>query len=251
MVIPMSDNFADINYKSRQANTDVIVRMVKDLAECNCINVGQISDRYHTFDELYRHRAKLFAALVVAYPDISWKSKLHHDGTMYDNMFIVGMDLPQGKITYHQDMYEWDMFHCKELDRAPEHDGHTPNDVLFRLSAMIDANMPSKNELNMTAATYNSFGAAMEMAKSGKIVTRRAWCHTNSFKYVAYQKGYPEGVACNKQTSETWGIAEGCKIYVEPYLQLYDMHIDHCTDIFRVYTPTFEDIFADDWTTVG
>lgn len=88
-----------------------------------------ISDGYHTFDELYHHRAVLFAALQNAYPDKSWKSKKHSDKTMFDNFFIAGIDTPQGMYTYHLEMKEWDKFHCKELDTAPEWDGHMPEDV--------------------------------------------------------------------------------------------------------------------------
>lgn len=39
---------------------------------------GEISDGYHTFDELYEHRtaifAAIFAALCKAHPENSWKS---------------------------------------------------------------------------------------------------------------------------------------------------------------------------------
>lgn len=95
---------------------------------------GCVSDGYHTFNELYYHRAALFAALVALKPELAWKSKYHHDGTFYDGMFIVGMHLPTGDITYHYDINPWwNMFYCKELDNAPEFDGHTPNVVIARL----------------------------------------------------------------------------------------------------------------------
>ena len=55
---------------------------------------GETSDGYHTFNELYHHRAVLFSVIVANYPDRAWKSKKHHDGTMYDGMFIVGIDTP-------------------------------------------------------------------------------------------------------------------------------------------------------------
>lgn len=47
----------------------------------------------------------------------SWKSLHHHDGTMYDGMFIVGIDTPAGPATYHYDVDPyWDMFPCRVLD---------------------------------------------------------------------------------------------------------------------------------------
>lgn len=53
---------------------------------------------------------------------------------MYDNMFIIGITTPDGNATYHYDIDPyWDMFRCKELDKAPEFDGHTPEVALERI----------------------------------------------------------------------------------------------------------------------
>ena len=89
-----------------------------------------ISDKWHTFDELYYHRMVLFLAIQKANPDKSWKSKKHHDGTMFDDSFIVGIETRQGQYSYHYDLKYWDMFEdIKELEFAPEYDGHKPDDV--------------------------------------------------------------------------------------------------------------------------
>lgn len=96
--------------------------------------MGKISDGYHTFDELYHHRAMLTIALCNLCPDRFWKSKKHHDGTMYDNMFIVGMNTEFGSATYHYDIDPyWDMFCCGEIPKAPVFDGHTPEDAINRI----------------------------------------------------------------------------------------------------------------------
>jgi len=106
---------------------------------------GDTSDGYHTFNELYDHRAKLFSVIVRNYPDLCWKAKLHHDCTMYDGMFIVGINTPDGQASYHYDIDPyWDMFNCKELDRAPEWDGHTPQQAIDRIAAL---NIPAKHGL--------------------------------------------------------------------------------------------------------
>ena len=98
---------------------------------------GETSDGYHTFNELYHHRAVLFSVIVANYPDRAWKSKKHHDGTMYDNMFIVGIDTPDGQATYHYDIDPyWDMFKCRVLDNAPEWDGHTPAQAIERIGKL-------------------------------------------------------------------------------------------------------------------
>lgn len=96
-------------------------------------NCGNISDGDHTFNELYYHRMILFAALINMYSNNSWKSKLHSDGTMFDGYFIVGINTPEGQATYHYSMEYWDIFKCKELERAPLWDGHTPTDAINRI----------------------------------------------------------------------------------------------------------------------
>ena len=98
---------------------------------------GETSDGYHTFNELYHHRAVLFSVIVANYKDRAWKSVRHHDGTMYDGMFIVGIDTPDGQATYHYDVDPyWDMFDCKVLEFAPEWDGHTPAQAIERIGKL-------------------------------------------------------------------------------------------------------------------
>ena len=98
---------------------------------------GDTSDGYHTFNELYHHRAVLFSVIVRMMPDKAWKSKLHYTGDMFDGMFIVGIDTPTGQATYHYDIDPyWEMFDCKELERAPEWDGHTPNQAIERIATL-------------------------------------------------------------------------------------------------------------------
>lgn len=102
---------------------------------------GDTSDGYHTFNELYHHRAVLFSVICNARPDIAWKSKKHHDGTMYDGMFIVGIDTPEGQATYHYDIEPyWRMFRVKELEFAPKWDGHTHDEAIRRIGTLTPPN---------------------------------------------------------------------------------------------------------------
>lgn len=113
-----------------------IAHRLADLIEPQEIT-GETSDGYHTFDELYDHRAKLFSVIVRDHRELAWKSRLHNDGTMYDGMFIVGIETPDGQATYHYDVDPyWDLFDCKELDRAPEWDGHMPYQAIDRIAAL-------------------------------------------------------------------------------------------------------------------
>lgn len=111
---------------------DLFIRNID--AMMNNDNCGAVSDGDHTFSELYRHRAILTAALFNAHPEMCWKSKQHHDGTMYDDYFIVGIDTPHGQATYHYALECWDMFHVREMERAPEWDGHTPEEAANRIA---------------------------------------------------------------------------------------------------------------------
>jgi hypothetical protein len=121
------------------AESEMIHELAHDLATLGTEINGDTSDGYHTFNELYHHRAVLFSVVVAANSGRAWKSKLHHDGTMYEGMFIVGVDTPQGQATYHYDLVPyWDMFWCRELERAPEWDGHTPDDAIERIGSLRD-----------------------------------------------------------------------------------------------------------------
>ena len=113
------------------------------------IKDGDISDGFHTFDELYEHRITLYIALckVIQRPSgdarnhygderIVWRAKKHYDSSMYDGWFILGVNRKKGKqITYHLPIEKWEETEFAEtLDKAPKFDGHTSNDVLERLN---------------------------------------------------------------------------------------------------------------------
>ena len=103
---------------------------------------GEISDGYHTFDELYEHRCSLFLALMKAVPEIAWISTLHDDGSAFDGWFIAGMNLATGTVTYHLPEGMWSLAcetGAKPLERAPKWDGHTSADVVKRVQAWIAA----------------------------------------------------------------------------------------------------------------
>lgn len=128
-------NAADGEDADRQVSA---IRTVEDAPAIDAQPItGDTSDGYHTFNELYHHRAVLFAVIVNALPDRAWKSRKHHDGSMYDGMFIVGIETPDGQATYHYDIEPyWDIFDCRELKRAPEWDGHTSAQAIERIGRL-------------------------------------------------------------------------------------------------------------------
>lgn len=106
-------------------------------------SIGQISDGYHTFDELYEHRIQLWITLCRVIPNtFVWRSKIHSDGTKIDGWFVLGMKVTPGyQITYHLPMSRWGEceFAAQTMDSVgdmPEFDGHTSADVLERLRGL-------------------------------------------------------------------------------------------------------------------
>jgi hypothetical protein len=101
-------------------------------------DMGEVSDGYHTFNELYYHRMILFSVICNQNQERAWKSWKHHDGTMYDNYFIVGVTTESGDYTYHYHKDYWERFKVRELDLAPEWDGHQPGDIVRLISLEVN-----------------------------------------------------------------------------------------------------------------
>lgn len=99
-------------------------------------NPEKFSDGFHTFEELYQHREVLFSVVCGLFPEKSWKSRQHADGSMFDGFFIVGINTPDGQYSYHYKLEFWDDFAVPELEKAPEWDGHQPSDIT-RLKSLL------------------------------------------------------------------------------------------------------------------
>jgi len=121
-------------YTSEDALNQLIKTMKAD--------TNKISDGYHTFAELYDHRIELYIALCREYDDTGkhqvWKSKRHHDNSVFEGWFIMGVNIEKGsQISYHLPMSRWEETEfAKEWANAFEWDGHTSNDVLERLKTL-------------------------------------------------------------------------------------------------------------------
>jgi hypothetical protein len=104
----------------------------------------------------------------------------------------------------------------------------SPNEVFEQAYRRID---------NLT------FGLAIEALKQGKKVARQGWNGKGMF--VVYQKCYPQGINCNKQTADAWGLNEGDLFKCEPYLQIKMANGSH-----SMWVPSINDILAEDWTII-
>lgn len=109
-------------------------------------DMGEISDGYHTFNELYQYRMLYNAAFFneLAYKrengtfDVDYdvhKSKRHSDGEecFGGGWFIVMAELPTGQISNHYELKYWDLFEIPEKEVANKWDGHSPQEAAERL----------------------------------------------------------------------------------------------------------------------
>ena len=97
-----------------------------------------------------------------------------------------------------------------------------------------------KNRINDKGGSPMDFSEALKKVKEGKKIYRSNWNGPNQF--VVYQKGYPDGIPCNEQTAEAWGMNPGDLFRCEPYLQIQLVNGSHA-----MWVPSITDILADDW----
>jgi hypothetical protein len=94
-----------------------------------CIIDNDMSDGYHTFDELYEHRNILFINLCLLHAkDCLWKED-------YDGWFLLVWNSPMGQVSYHVKDNYLPLIQDKISKNCGQYkwDGHNGNDVIFRL----------------------------------------------------------------------------------------------------------------------
>jgi hypothetical protein len=104
---------------------------------------NELSDGWHTFNELYEFRKMYNAALFNEWAlNMKYevhKSLYHNDGFLCfgGGWFIVVAVLPMGQISNHYKIEDWNLFNIPIMDKALyPFDGHTPHDVIERLSSL-------------------------------------------------------------------------------------------------------------------
>lgn len=88
------------------------------------------------------------------------------------------------------------------------------------------------------------FGEALRLMEQGRRMARKGWRGNGMF--AVYQKGYPDGIPCNRQTAEAWGMNEGDLFKCNPYLQIRQEDGSH-----SMWMPSVDDMLAEDWVIVG
>lgn len=84
------------------------------------------------------------------------------------------------------------------------------------------------------------FSQALVYLKAGQKLTRTGWNGRGLF--VVMQKAYPEGIPCNKQTAQAWGLKEGDLFKCNPYFQIKNADGSH-----SMWVPSVGDLLAKDW----
>lgn len=84
------------------------------------------------------------------------------------------------------------------------------------------------------------FSEALSLLKNGCKLSRSSW---NAFgQMIFYQKGYPNGIAINKNTAEATGIPIGTTCRFSPYFMLLNAQ-----GVFTPWVPSNGDLLAEDW----
>lgn len=132
---------------------------------------GEISDGYHTFNELYHYRMLYNAAFFNLLPK-EWvhKSKKHHDGEecFGGGWFIVMANLPTGQISNHYELKDWDLFQIPEKEKADEWDGHTPQEAAERLYKYLQEKQGEKTPSDKSEPKFK-VGDYVRAISSGNI----------------------------------------------------------------------------------
>lgn len=103
-------------------------------------DLGEVSDGYHTFNELYAYRMAYNALLFNEWfkagkNDVHWSRK-HSDGELCfgGGWFVVVAQTPYGQITNHYELKDLQWFVAiEEREKAAKWDGHTPTEAFDRL----------------------------------------------------------------------------------------------------------------------
>lgn len=143
-VIPIRGKFTEEDIMGMYKIQLYIENILGSIQNKKPVDVGEVSDGYHTFNELYRYRMLYNAAffnLLARNGQVEvCKSRRHSDGEKCfgsDDWFIVMAILPTGQVSNHYESKYWDLFDVPERETAFEYDGHTPNEAADRLKKYL------------------------------------------------------------------------------------------------------------------
>lgn len=153
-------------------------------------NKGEISDGYHTFNELYYYRMLYNAAFFNSLPK-AWvhKSKKHHDGEecFGGGWFIVMANLPTGQISNHYELKDWELFQIPEKEVADEWDGHTPKEAAERLHKYL-LRQKEQELLCDKCRKDNPYSSCQEVTAFGNCAVENELTQANKIKLKSTER---------------------------------------------------------------
>lgn len=207
--------------------------------------MGNISDGYHTFNELYRYRMLYNAAFFneLAKGDIKvCKSHKHYDGEecFGGGWFIVMAELPTGQISNHYENRYWELFDIPRLDKAWEWDGHTSEEALRRL----------ENYLLMIKPDSMNFGDAIKILKQGGVIRRKGWNGKGLVVFKQVPAHIDSDIIPKMQSlpQSAKDLILGSKGFIDYTSQclIYNENTGRADS----WVPSISDVFAEDWEIV-
>lgn len=180
---------------------------------------GEISDGYHTFNELYSYRMLYNAAFFNLLPkQLVHKSKRHHDGEecFGGGWFIVMANLPTGQISNHYELKDWDLFQIPEKEIADEWDGHTPQEAAERLHKYLleKQGKQTHSVLGQSEVTKTSDKELEPKFKVGDKVVAK--CNKTDVKPIEKVSQCGTYWTSSKEFSSGWWGEDELEPYVEP-----------------------------------
>lgn len=207
--------------------------------------MSNISDGYHTFNELYRYRMLYNAAFFneLAKGDVEvCKSHKHYDGEecFGGGWFIVMAKLPTGQISNHYENQYWELFDIPKLDKAWEWDGHTPDEASRRL----------ENYLLMIKPDSMNFGDAIKILKQGGAIRRKGWNGKGLMVFKQVPAHIDSDIIPKMQSlpQSAKDLILGSKGFIDYTSQclIYNENTGRADS----WVPSISDVFAEDWEIV-
>lgn len=141
-------------------STNNLNEIIKALKDSGLLVTKNIGDKNYSIGDLYNHRLALFRMLCQIYKDRAWKTKIHSDGSMFNDSFLVGIETGLGMATYHFKLSNYDLFDVKEIEMGPEYDGYTPDDVLKCLISLpVQKSTPLVSSSNIQNIELNNISS--------------------------------------------------------------------------------------------
>lgn len=115
---------------------------------------------------------------------------------------------------------------CDVINENPDEEIEIMFDIIRADNSFLKENVP--------------FEVVLPYLKQGYRACRSGWNGKGMF--VVMQKAYPDGIPCNKQTAEVWGLNEGDLFKCNPYFQIKNVDCSH-----SMWVPSVGDLLANDW----